>query len=204
MKAWSTQDRWLLLCLFLLMLLTALIKLGWLHSWDQQILARMAAWHTPAGERFFLAITELGSLYQLLPAALLVVGLLWWRGKTGEARFIGLGLGVTIATTWAIKLLIDRPRPAVLQMVGEIPVGSSYPSAHSAQVLAFFWLGALVLAHRFPARRRLFLAVALLVAGLVIFSRLYLQVHFPTDLLGGVLVAIVSMSLARSWTGFGT
>ena len=81
--------------------------------------------------------------------------------------------------------MVDRPRPFVaeptLTVAGiYLPHSPSYPSGHAASAVA----GALALSLLWPQRRRWFWAAA----ALMIFTRLYLGVHYPTDVSVGALV----------------
>jgi undecaprenyl-diphosphatase len=93
-------------------------------------------------------------------------------------------LGAT-ALSHLVKLAVMRPRPDLLPVWTAMPTDWSYPSAHAMQITA------LAVAVVFVAARRralwvLPLGSAVLLVGL---SRIYLQVHFPSDVLAGTLAA---------------
>ena len=92
----------------------------------------------------------------------------------------------------AAKFVIMRPRPAIFPALIDLPAGFSFPSAHAAQITAFVLAELLLL--RASTRGRWF--VLFNIAGgililLVCCSRLYLQVHYPTDVVTGFLTALL-------------
>ena len=101
------------------------------------------------------------------------------------------------AALWAhaFKLLVNWPRPDPLVALIDLPADMSYPSAHTLQV------GALVLAWMLCPNLRCHTvtAVALLfTAILVAISRLYLQVHFASDVMLGAAAAVLWVLALRS------
>lgn len=169
---------------------------AWLPSADlrvnQWVAEHRPGWLVDAAR----AVTELGWFAVLLPltlgAGVVVAVAGGWRDAWRPAATL---LVAAYANAW-IKDLIGRPRPEGDLWAAFAP-GFGYPSGHSAQAAAA-WLGlALVLAARWPARRRLVLAFGLAIAGLVGASRVILGVHSPTDVLAGwALGAAVALVLA--------
>jgi undecaprenyl-diphosphatase len=105
-----------------------------------------------------------------------------------------------------IKLIVARPRPpAFLALVDA--AGYSFPSGHSTAAAAGWLSLALAFAARAPGRGRTVVLVgtAMVIAGLVGLSRVYLGVHQPTDVLGGwclgalwVVAVLVAFRLLKS------
>ncbi|MGN0344103.1 MAG: phosphatase PAP2 family protein [Lachnospiraceae bacterium] len=108
--------------------------------------------------------------------------------KTGIVAVCSLLLGALI-TNVTLKPLVDRVRPydysdAIIPL-GRIPVEASFPSGHTSASFAC----ALIYVRMFPKKYGIPLVV---LATLIALSRLYLCVHFPTDVIGGFLVALFS------------
>ncbi len=106
--------------------------------------------------------------------------------KIGFLVLTGMLVGVILGNG-ILKNLIARPRPFDLSLTTQLqiaaPTDFSHPSGHT---LSSF-IAAFILA---KADRR-FGCAAILLASLIAFSRLYLFVHYPTDILGGIILAYI-------------
>jgi undecaprenyl-diphosphatase len=125
------------------------------------------------------------SLPIIIPAACVFF---WWKGRfwpDGAALLIaGIGgIGLVIG----LKELFHRPRPSEVFS----NLGYSFPSGHSFFVCTVYGMLAYLLLRDAPARRRrLIWAEATVMIGLVGFSRVFLGVHYPSDVVAGFLVAL--------------
>lgn len=144
------------------------------------------AWRSGPLDVVMQGVTWLGSLLVLLPLALSVAGWLAWRRRWREAGFILLALLGSSILGNVTKLVVARPRPDLFSTWLSMPADWSYPSAHAMQVTALAVAIYLVAAQRRMVWAGL-LGVIVLWVGL---SRIYLQVHFPSDVIAGTLAAI--------------
>ena len=140
---------------------------------------------------FFSAVTWAGSLFVLLPLAVCLAGYLRTSGKHEAIRFWGIGFGGAVLLTYMLKAVIQRPRPDLFAPLITMPTDFSFPSAHTAQITAFCLCLLLLV-----GRERLLWFVLLCLAslaliGLVAFSRVYLQVHFASDVIAGLILPIM-------------
>lgn len=148
---------------------------------DREILAAFNALRGPELDLFFQAVTWLGSLFVLVPACLFLA---WRLKRRRPAAALGMVLSLAGASlfAWGAKQLVGRPRPDLFPFL-PIPADLSFPSGHAMQVTGFA-LGWLL----FARERRSWesAAGAAILIALVAASRVYLQVHFPTDVLAGI------------------
>ena len=131
-------------------------------------------------------VTRLGSIWFLLP--LVCVGAAWLllRRRSRESGFVLLALLGATALAQLVKLWVARPRPDVHAIWLPMPGDWSFPSAHSMQAAALATALFLVLPRQ-RAEWRLSLAIMLAVLVVLVgLSRIYLQVHFPSDVLAGL------------------
>ena len=166
-------------------------------SWDNQILLFAAAHRSEVLDHFFRGMTWLGSLYMLAPLAVLLVTVLLYFQKRWEALLLVVGFGGAALLAHLAKALLARPRPDLVDPVIALPADGSFPSAHTAQIVAFALCAVLVVRRTLPEWQYAAGVVAVLLIAVVATSRVYLQVHYPSDVLGGIALGIGWIVLAR-------
>jgi undecaprenyl-diphosphatase len=133
-------------------------------------------------------VTWAGSALVLVPIAVICCLLLIRAGMRREASAVAVSLGGAVLISDIVKLLVSRQRPRVehLQSV----TGTSFPSGHATQASAFWFSLILTLPalHMEPALRRVLTGLAFLLVLAVAFSRVYLGVHFPADVVAGLIL----------------
>jgi undecaprenyl-diphosphatase len=122
---------------------------------------------------------------------------LWYRGERRVAASVLLAPTVAVTLFLAIKNLYARPRPVGLG--GIVPSSYSFPSGHATASAAICCTLAYVYWREGFVSRRAAILFAVLVPLLVGLSRVYLNVHWATDVLGGwsagLLIAVLSAVL---------
>lgn len=159
-------------------------------EWAVRVLRRADDLARPIGPRWLEEMgrdfTALGGIGVLTLLTVAVAGFLWLKRMYGAMWLVlGSTSGGLIASL-TLKYFFDRPRPSLVPHLSHVYT-SSFPSGHSMlSATVFLTLGALLA--RFVESRRLkayFLIIALLLTGLVGVSRVYMGVHYPTDVVAG-------------------
>ena len=132
-------------------------------------------------------VSWLGSGVVVVVAGLVLCAVLVRRRCFDLVTIVALGVIGPAALSSAVKLLVNRPRPALGQVAAS---GPSFPSGHATQAAAFY--GVLIaLAVLLPIRdatRLVAIGLCTAVMLAVAYSRLALGVHFPTDVIAGLLL----------------
>lgn len=150
------------------------------------------AWITSA----LLDVTALGGPTVIFLIVLAIVGFLLLQGRYRTSVFILLTAATGEVLNYALKGVFFRPRPEIVPHLREA-FSSSFPSGHAMQsAIIYLTLGAMLMR---VAERRLTkiycCTVAMGLTGLVGLSRVYLGVHYPTDVLAGWIVGLFWASL---------
>lgn len=135
-------------------------------------------------------VTFFGNGWVVAAVVVAALAFLLLRRRFPDALFIGLSAAGTAILVAVAKHLIDRPRPvASVRLV--TATGAAFPSGHAAQSVACYCALAFVVVHATRSKRTRFLVVA--AAALVAFSigasRVYLGVHWPSDVVSGWMIA---------------
>jgi membrane-associated phospholipid phosphatase len=155
---------------------------------DNAVAQWMERHGTEPGETMFAALSQLGS--HILAVILIATAVFFlvrrdWRHLVTLA--IAAGGGALLNT--GIKSIFHRARP---MYASEFPVSSwSFPSGHAMDSLIGYGLLAYCIAARFPRMRRGIYAAAITLIILIGFSRIYLGVHFLSDVLAGFTAGTV-------------
>jgi len=138
----------------------------------------------------------MGSAYVTLGLGLFASLWLLWRGQRNKALLLAAAIIAERLSMDGLKLAIGRPRPA-LEGVIALPQSSSFPSGHSGNSMAVFVSIALIATP--PAWRKPALFLAIFLSILVGFTRPYLGVHWPSDVVGGWALGLVAAGIAFAW-----
>jgi undecaprenyl-diphosphatase len=170
---------------------------GRMDEWDTRVMLPFAAERRPWLTWMMKVLSVAGSGAIEIPLALLLLFGLAVRGRKAEARWYA----AAVLSGWALyalaKIAVHRPRPHVITRLMHGAGWYSYPSGHSMLAPLVFGLGIIAWAAPWPSPllRRGALALAALLAIGVGISRVYVGAHYPSDVIGGLL-------LGTAWAAF--
>lgn len=156
----------------------------------------------PAGPRLDVlmrSITELGSAAFLLPLSAGVLVLFVWRGWKREAVSLIICLAGAGVLNQLLKALFERARPDLFRLVAES--GYSFPSGHSMVSFCVYGFFAYTFSRSVASVRLRIVAFLLMgvLVGVIGISRIYLGVHYPTDVMAGFVAGGTWLGFCVSW-----
>ncbi len=156
---------------------------------DQPISDVIRANMTDGKSTFYIAITQLGSGTVIAGLVLVVSLVCWYRKYLSEALWLIINSALIAGVgNYLIKFAFQRPRPSVPHLVTETHF--SFPSGHAMGSMLFYGtlivvLPILISNPRLRLAAQFLLGLLILLVGI---SRIYVGVHYPTDILGGYLL----------------
>lgn len=169
--------------------------LGGGNALDAAMMDRAAAMRaeSPQLTGFILGLTRLGSAPATLGLAAIAALSLALRRRFGGAVLLASTVIATRLLVDLLKDVIERPRPP-LDLLPIMPQSLAYPSAHAANSMTAFLAIALLASP--SAYRRAASAAAVILSLLVGLSRIWLGVHWPSDVIGGWALGLLAVGLA--------
>ncbi|NEQ29125.1 MAG: phosphatase PAP2 family protein [Microcoleus sp. SIO2G3] len=172
-------------------------------TFDRNILLALRVWHRPWLDRLAIFITDLGDPWTLAISSGILALLLLWRKHQIEAIVLTVATSGAIGLNVLLKAFFDRPRPELWNRLVNVRY-HSFPSGHAMVSMVVLGIIAYWLAVRYSHHRSIIFAVTalwILATGL---SRLYLGVHWPTDVIAGYAAGLVwlvtcILSLEIAW-----
>lgn len=163
---------------------------GW-RSWDHRVVLRLYRYSNPRLEWWLRRATDMASGQIALPIALALVGREVQRGRRKSAQVIAVvwvgGLGLHVS----VKLVARRKRPRLFPALTRAG-GYSLPSGHTVTAVVTYGLAAWAVRRYVPGPVRWLPSV--IATGIVVAvgtSRVYLGVHYPSDVVAGAVLGFV-------------
>ena len=167
---------------------------GELQRVDMGVRMKVHEFFSPSLTRFMQAMTFLGSIGFLTGLFALLVAAWLLMGKKRPAAWLAIAVGGSVVLDVALKITFHRARPT--PFVGTVPASYSFPSGHALSSFCFYGVLAGLLCARIENRavRWLIWGLAAALVFCIGLSRIYLGVHYPTDVLAGYIAAAAWVS----------
>jgi membrane-associated phospholipid phosphatase len=150
----------------------------WLRRWDSETLGALLA-----------AVTTLGSTWVIV--VVVALGAAWsWRRGSRETAAVVTAVGISAGgLNWLLKWIFQRPRPSIFPDA-LVASGYSYPSGHTMASAAVYGVIALAIWRLAPRARWPAVIVATALVFAIGLSRVYLGVHWATDVVAGLAAGV--------------
>ena len=179
---------------------TALFVFGWLaeemlegdtQQFDAFVRTAVHQLATPGLTRLMQAFSFLGSVVVVTAMCLVVICVSLYYRRIRTAAMLAITMLGVAALDVALKLAFHRPRP--IAFFGATPSTYSFPSGHALGSLCFYGMLAAIFAKHAGGRiAEVFIWItAVFLIGMIGFSRIYLGVHYPSDVIAGYCAATV-------------
>ncbi len=183
------NSKWLILIVGLILFFVILEDIldEEIHEFDNAIYSIVSKWINEPTTIIAKIITTIGSSYVIIPVCLISVVCLW-KQKLG--KYIGVNLIIIFFSNQLLKNIIQRPRPEGFRIVEQS--GYSFPSGHSMVSMAFYGLF-IYLIHKKVKSPIIKWTCNIALSLLIIFiglSRIYLGVHYASDVVAGFCLSI--------------
>jgi membrane-associated phospholipid phosphatase len=176
--------------------LAEVVREGYTQQFDDAVLRWIGAHHSPTLTTIMNEVTPLGTGIVVLTVVGVTTAFLWRTEHKHSARMLLAATAGGILLNNGLKLFFDRERPSVFEW-GTHAASSSFPSGHAMSATVVYGTVAYLLARlqKHGWARAVTLLFAVVMIALICFTRLYLGVHYPSDVLGGIIIGL-------AWSGF--
>ncbi|MBV6622600.1 MAG: phosphatase PAP2 family protein [Rivularia sp. (in: Bacteria)] len=174
-------------CLLIIYVLAQLSEDVWekeAFAFDKTILLWIHQFANPTWDNIMVNITRIGDPTTVVTITIITFVILWWKRYRQEAKVFALNALGGAILSYGLKLAFSKPRPQLWQQI-IIEKTYSYPSGHALGSMVLYGFIAYLLASHYPKSAKIIYTFAVVLIGAIGLSRLYLGVHWPTDVIAG-------------------
>jgi len=180
------------------------VAIGRTMDFDLRVRDAIHQYATPPITVVMVVVTFIGRAYVVFPVTIVVCVVFWRRGWKHQSRLFGIAMAGEVPIEYGLKWAFHRPRPQPFFGLA-LPGTYSFPSGHAlAAMILYTTLAALLTPwlHRLWCKVVAWIAAVVMIAAIG-FSRAYLGVHYPTDVLAGYLAGLVwvlGIAMTQNWS----
>ena len=182
--------------LLIFILITVLMLTGNISIFDDIIYNALFSIRNNFFDTFFKTITKLGNTITIIILVIILILTL----KKEDKYLIGINVVTTVLTNQILKHIIRRERPPHLRLIKE--GGFSYPSGHAMISIALYGMLIYIVNKNIKNKYlkiTLTIILSLIILGIGL-SRIYVGVHYPSDILSGYILSLVIIILVVNYT----
>ncbi len=192
----------LLICLVsasLFLFIAHTIQTGAIKFFDEPIIHAVQGLESTGLTLLFKTFTWIGSTYVVAPLTVIAFSLLYFiYQRRGEAFLFVALIVITVIANGLLKQFFKRERPEIYRIIDA--GGLSFPSGHTMMAFSMYTIIAYVLWRNMKSRTHqiVLISAVTFMIGMIAVSRIYLGVHFPSDIMGGMMASLFLVTLAIS------
>jgi undecaprenyl-diphosphatase len=162
---------------------------GLTDNFDSEIMEKLIPPQTPSFKLFFTVISQLGTPAVLIFSPIVVLWYILRKNNRKGYFIITVMVGAFILRN-VLKILIARPRPELSSAAID---SYSYPSGHVLDGLCFYLALAITINESIDNKykRVIVWVISVVLVALISISRIYLRVHYPTDVIGSIFLGVL-------------
>jgi len=171
------------------------------HDFDTAIMLAIRGIHNPLLDQAMMGTTFLGDPTVLFILCIAVGVWLYKQRHRSQANTLAIALVGSLLLQYILKQLFTRERPDLWEQFINLR-DYSFPSGHAVMSLVVYGMLGYIFATRFPHQQKLIASITVLLVFAIGFSRVYLGVHWPTDVIAGYAagaVWLVACILSLQW-----
>lgn len=168
------------------LVIAAELRNGALDRLDVEIELAVHRLDSTIGDVAMVTATLIGTNYVVVLAVALAAALALQYRRRAVAIVLVVDAIAVIATNSLLKMMFSRERPRLFDKIA-LPTDYSFPSGHAMSAVGVYGVVAAALIALYPRARTPAIVAAALLAAAIGFSRVYLGVHWPSDVLAGFL-----------------
>ena len=183
----------------LLSCLVTLLGLSWLFQevlekeafgFDTAVPLEVHQWANPVLDQVMLSLTRLGDPEFVVVIIVVILGLLLWKRQRTEAKMLTIACLGALVLNQGLKLFFAKPRPQLWTPL-IVETSFSFPSGHALGAVVLYGFLAYLLAVKHPKISHWIYSLTIILVIAIGISRLYLGVHWFTDIAAGYAVGFL-------------
>lgn len=184
------------ICVGLFSYVASSISSGMIEHFDMSIISFVQGTEAPWLTIIFKTFTWIGSAYVVVPVTMIAFFLLYFvYQQRGRAFLFVIVIISTISSNELLKMYFKRERPEIYRIIDA--AGLSFPSGHTMMAFSLYTMIAYVLWHNMKslANRTSLILFTIFMIIVIAVSRIYLGVHYPSDIVGGLAASTFLVTL---------